>query len=81
MPDSISNCGELIAPPHSTTSREARTTWLTPPCENATPVARVPANKTRSASALVITRRFARFIAGFKNAFAADIRKPFFEVC
>ena len=33
MPDSISTCGELITPPARITSRSARATLVSPPCE------------------------------------------------
>jgi hypothetical protein len=64
MPESISTCGELNAPPHRITSRSAvaRSTW--PPFSYPTPVARLPCMVIRATSARTSTDRFFRFIAG-----------------
>ena len=40
MPDSISSCGELTAPPHSNTSRSARRVIFSPRCNTSTPCTR-----------------------------------------
>jgi hypothetical protein len=63
-PESINNCGLLIAPPHSTT-------WpalirFVPPrrCRYSTPTARLPSKITRSTNALVTTSRFGLRITG-----------------
>ena len=64
MPESISSCGVLIAPPDSTTSRVARAVCTGPPLRYSTPVARPPSISTRVVSAPVRTVRLGRCIAG-----------------
>ena len=60
MPESISSCGELIAPPASSTSRAACATSTRPRRSYSTPVARVPSSTTRRARAPVTTVTLAR---------------------
>ena len=78
MPDSCSNCGELTEPPLTITSRPARAEQAAPLRTYSMPMARLPSKRMRVASALVSTRTFRRFIAGRRNARAADMRRPFF---
>jgi hypothetical protein len=78
MPESISSCGELKAPPHSATSRCARMISVVPPRRTSTPVARLSSSTTRRACAPVITVRLGRFITGCRYAAAAEQRSPFF---
>jgi choline dehydrogenase len=63
-PDSISCCGELIAPPRSTTSRSALAFSTRPRSTYSTPTARLPSNSTRVTSTPVRTVRFGRASAG-----------------
>ncbi len=64
IPDSISNCGELIAPPHSRTSRRASTAWVAPLSMYSTPIARVPSNRTRGDVSLHLNGKILRDNAG-----------------
>ncbi len=47
IPESMSSCGELIAPPERMTPRRAFRVRIAPSCSNATPTARPPSNRTR----------------------------------
>jgi hypothetical protein len=76
MPDSINNCGLLIAPPHNTTSRRAVTTRQAPSCSNSTPAARFPSKITRVALASVCSVRFGLRSAGLRYASAVLHRAP-----
>ncbi len=64
MPESISSCGELTAPPESTTSRVARAACTDPPRRYSTPVARPFSTSTRVVRAPVRTVRLGRDSAG-----------------
>ena len=66
MPESISSCGELSAPPDRITSCPARaqTSWLS--LRYSTPMARAPLNITFVAIAPVTTVRFGRLRTGFR---------------
>ena len=76
MPDSISSCGLFTAPPHSTTSRRARTTRRWPSWLNSTPTARRPSNSTRVAVASVSRVRFGLRRTGLRYASAVLHRAP-----
>ena len=76
MPDSISNCGELIEPPARITSRSARATLVWPPWTYSMPTARVPSITILVASAPTSTVRLRRAIAGRRYAVAALQRLP-----
>jgi hypothetical protein len=76
MPDNISNCGELIAPPARMTSRSARAILVSPCLTYSMPTARVPSNTTRVASAPTSIVRLGRFSAGRRYAVAALQRRP-----
>ena len=52
-PESISRCGELIAPPHRITSARALAVLSVPCWRYSTPLARLPSNKMRVACACV----------------------------
>src|SRR3954468_19237677 len=80
MPESISSCGVLTAPPERTTSRVARATCTRPPLRYSTPVARPPSTSTRVVSAPVRTVRLGRLVAGCRYASADDQRRPRFWV-
>jgi hypothetical protein len=66
MPDSISRCGLLIAPPQSNTSRVAVTVCSAPLWRKVTPVARSPEISILVANAPVATVRFDRDRAGLR---------------
>ena len=66
MPDSISSCGLLTAPPQRSTSRVAVTVCVAPAWRNVTPVARDPSRTTPVANAPVVTVRLARDRAGLR---------------
>src|SRR5690242_11020 len=80
MPDSIISWGLLIAPPHSSTSDDARTVCVAPPWRKVTPVARDPSSSTRVAKASVATVRLGRLRAGFRYASLVDQRRPLRQV-
>ena len=75
MPESMRRCGVLKAPPARITSRLACARATSPPALTySTPVAPAPWVSTRVACAPVSTVRFPRFLAGLRNAVAADER-------
>ena len=77
MPESISVCGELIAPPLSTTSpARTRLGVVLRPVVYSTPTAREPSNRILVTNARVRTSRFFRCITGCRYARAADSRLP-----
>ena len=76
FPDSISNCGVLMAPAATITSRLATARLVADLCRYSTPRARRPSNRMRVVSALVSIRRFVRLRTGLRNARAALERTP-----
>ncbi len=76
MPDSMSSCGVLIAPAHSSTSRRTLTTSRLPPVSTSTPTARLPSNSTRVTVASVSSFRFCLRNAGLRYASAVLHRAP-----
>ncbi len=81
MPDSISRCGDPIAPADSTTPKRARSSVSAPPRRTSTPVARPSCTTTRSAIASLTTVRFGRDSAGTRYARAAETRRCPRRVC
>ena len=75
-PESISNCGELIAPPASSTWPASMRSVPRPCAQICTPTARPRSISTRSTSAPVRTCRFARSRAGCRKPVAVEQRAP-----
>jgi hypothetical protein len=64
-PDSWSNCGELIAPPHKMSSPDLTRLFL-PSCRNSTPTARLPSKTILVTKARVAMVRLGRLITGYR---------------
>ncbi len=66
MPESCSSCGELIAPPASSTSRRARTWWIAAVAA-VFDAGRAPAlGRDAMRQGADLTFRLGRFITGFR---------------
>ena len=75
IPDSISKCGDLIAPELKTTRSDSMVK-ISPPLSASTPIAFCPANNTFLTNTLPRTVRFSECLIGFRCPRAALIRSP-----
>ena len=74
--ESMSSCGEPIAPAAKITSRSARVRWSAPRWRYSTPAVRRASNETRVEKAWVMIFRLRRAAAGRRHATAALQRRP-----